>query len=149
MAAQAGQFLPVLAAVRRFEYRGIFDSGVNRVGIRERRLKMPHALKLPRMLRAIVELVCGERCCSGVVDELVALALRHTAGASGWLTRRRAGLMPRFAAIIGALDHLPEPAARLRSVDAIRISGRSFQVIELPAREMGSADVPLIALAIC
>ena len=61
VAAKAGEFVPVLAAVGRFEERRIFDSGIDRVGIGERRLEMPDALELPRMLRAVVPLVGGER----------------------------------------------------------------------------------------
>src|SRR6185503_5959427 len=51
-AAQAGQFLPGLAAVHRFEDRRVLRSGVNGVWLGERRLQMPDALEFPRMLRA-------------------------------------------------------------------------------------------------
>ena len=53
---------------------------------------MPDALELPRMLCAVVPLVSAGH---SVVIELVA----------NWL--------PILAAIIGTLDHLTEPAARL------------------------------------
>src|SRR5215469_16789302 len=110
---------------------------------------MPHALEFPRMLRAIVELMRGERLAcfrGGVVDEFVALTLRHAARA-GRFSRRRARLMPRFAAVVRALDDLAEPPAGLRGIDAIRIGGRSFERIERPSRKVRTADVPLIALA--
>src|SRR5207244_11121048 len=61
VAAQAWEFLPVLAAVGRAEDGGSFPAGVRRVGIGERRLQMPHALELPRMLRAVIPLMRGER----------------------------------------------------------------------------------------
>src|SRR5579871_1929019 len=112
---------------------------------------MPDALELPRMLRAIVELMRGERLAGfrrSVVDELVALAFRHAAG-SGRFARRRPRLMPRFAPVIRALDDLPEPSAGLRGIDAVRINGRSFEVVEFPAREVRSAHVPFITLAVC
>ena len=56
--------------------------------------------------------------------------------------------MPGFAAVVGALNDLAEPAAGLRGVDAVRIGGRSLQVINLPAGKVRSADVPLFALAV-
>src|SRR5262249_52706372 len=65
-----------------------------------------------------------------VVDELVADGL------------------PRPAAVARALDLLAEPATALRRVDAIRISGRALQVVNLPAREERAADLPLPALAV-
>ena len=61
VAAQAGEFLPVLAAVGGAKQSGVFDSGVDGVGIGERRLEMPDALELPGMLRAVIELMCGQR----------------------------------------------------------------------------------------
>ena len=69
VAAQAGQLLPGLAAVGRAEERRVFDAGVDRVGIGQRRLEMPDPLELPRMRRAVVPLV---RAGNAVVDELVA-----------------------------------------------------------------------------
>ena len=66
-----------LAAVGRAEQGGVFDAGVDRVRIGQRRFEMPDALELPGMLRAVVPLVRGERLAGlgrSVVDELVALA---------------------------------------------------------------------------
>ncbi len=60
----------------------------------------------------------------------------------------RAGLVPGFAAVVGALDDLAEPAAGLRGVDAVRVDGRAFEVVHLPAGEMRAADVPFLALAV-
>ena len=80
VAAQAGEFLPGLAAVGGAEDGGVFDAGVDGVGIGQRRLEMPDALELPRMLRAVVPLVRRERRGGRVVDELVALALGHAVG---------------------------------------------------------------------
>ena len=82
---------------------------------------MPHPLELPGMLRAVVPLMRGERLAGfgrRVVDELVARGLRRTWG--GRLSGRRSGLVPGLAAIVGALDQLPEPAARLRRIQPIR-----------------------------
>ncbi len=59
--AQAGQLVPGLAAVGRAEQRGVLDAGVDDVRIGQRRLQMPDALELPRMLRAVVPLVRRER----------------------------------------------------------------------------------------
>ena len=91
VAAQAGELLPGLPAVGGAEQRGVFDSGVDRVRIGERRLEMPDALELPGMRRAVVPLVRGEGfagCGRGVVDELVALALGQAVRVSASLRRR-------------------------------------------------------------
>src|SRR6266550_6737643 len=109
---------------------------------------MPDALELPGVLRAVVPLMCGERLSSvgrDVIDELVALALRHFAGLGG---DSATGRFPRLAAIAGALDHLPEPATRLRRVQATGIGGGSFEVIDLPAREVRSAHGPALTFAV-
>ena len=127
MAAQSGKLLPGLPAVGRAEQGGVFDAGVDRVRIGQRRLEMPDALELPGVRRAVVPLV---RAGDAVVHELVAHRL------------------PRLAAVVGALDHLPEPAAGLRRIQPIRVGGRSLEVVDLPAREVGAADVPPFALAV-
>src|SRR5262245_22281233 len=103
------------------------------------------------MLRAVVPLVRGERlsgCVRGVIGELIALALRHAIGSGGRFTGRRSRLMPGFAAIVRALDDLSEPAAGLRRIDSVWVSGRPFQVINLPAGKVRAAHVPLFTLAI-
>ena len=97
--AQARQLVPVLAAVGRAEQRGVFDAGVDRVGIGQRRLEMPDALELPRVLRAVVPLV---RAGHAVVDELVAAPAprscrrRWSAGSSARTSRSTARRRCRF-----------------------------------------------------
>src|SRR5579883_2903256 len=102
---------------------------------------MPDALEFPGMLRAIIPLV---RPRIALINELVALALGHAAGADEFL-RVAAGRIPRFAAVIGALDDLAEPAAALRGVDSIRVQRRAFEMIHFPTGEMRSADFPIFA----
>src|SRR5437764_12660759 len=111
---------------------------------------MPDALELAWVLRAIVKLVCGERLAGfwrGVIDEFIAFAFRHSSWSLGF-ARRRAGLVPGLAAVIGALDDLAEPSAGLRSIDAVGINGRSLEVIEFPSRKMRPADFPIFPLAV-
>src|SRR5206468_8653010 len=106
-------FMPRLAAIRRAKQGGIFYTGIKSIRIVQRRLDVPHPLELPRMLRPVVPLVRRDRLTGlrrRVIAELIALALWHAARASRRLARRRPGLKPRFAAIIGTLNHLPEPA---------------------------------------
>src|SRR5207244_5352313 len=67
--AQAGQFLPRLAAVGRAEQGGVLRAGVDRVRVGQRRLEVPDALELPGVRRAVVPQVRAGR---AVVDELVA-----------------------------------------------------------------------------
>src|SRR6266436_8164392 len=105
-------------------------------------VRKAHAFELAGMLRAVIPLMRGERfagCVRGVVDKLVARGLRGTGGRR--LSGRRSGLMPGFAAVIGALNDLPKPATGLRCIQAIRIGGRSLEMVKFPAREMRTADV--------
>ena len=126
-AAQAGEFSPVGTAVGGAEEGGVFDAGVDGIGIGERGLEVPDALELPGVRRAVVPLVgAGD----AVVGELVADRL------------------PGFAAVVGALDDLAEPAAGLRGVDAVGIYGRAFEVVHLPAGEVRAADLPVFTLAV-
>src|SRR5256884_7301973 len=93
---------------------------------------MPDALELPGMLRAVVELVRGERLAGirrRVVDEFVALASRHAVRRLGHPAARR---LPRLAAVAGALDDLAEPPAGLRRVQAVRIGGGAPPLVEFP-----------------
>ena len=103
------------------------DPGVDGVRVGQRRFEVPDPLELPGVLRAVVPLV---RARDAVVGELVADRL------------------PRLAAVVGALDHLPEPAARLRRIEPVRVDGRALDVVDLPAREVGAADLPPFAPAV-
>ena len=100
MAAQAGQFLPVLPAVGRAEQPRVLHPGVDRIGVVRRRFQMPDPGEFPRMRRAVVPLV---RPRGAVVAELVA------------------DRCPAAAAVVGTLDDLAEPAAALRGVQPVWI----------------------------
>src|SRR4051794_2779414 len=106
---------------------------------------MPHALKFPRMRRAVIPHV---RAGIADVDELVALSLGHAAGRGRRLAGLGAGLFPGFAAVVGTLNNLPKPTARLRGVDAIGIGGRALHVINLPAGKVRAGDVPSLPLCV-
>src|SRR5215469_18194199 len=101
--------MPTGCTVGGFEDSCIFYARVNRIRIGERRLQMPHALELPRMRLAIVELVCGHglaRRVRSVIHELVAGRLLEGVRPRLDVAPRR---FPRLAAVVGPLDHLPEP----------------------------------------
>lgn len=127
MRAQTVEFLPRCSAVGRTEKRSVFDARVDGVGIGIRRFKVPNAFEFPRMGRTVVPLV---RSWNAVVDELVI----HR--------------FPRFAAVVGSLDHLAEPTARLRRVEPIGVGGRAFKVVNLPAAEMRAFDRPSFAVGV-
>src|SRR5438093_19392 len=127
VAAQSGEFLPRLSAVGRAEQGGVFHTGVNGVRIGQRWFEMPDSLELPGMRRAVVPQV---RAGDAVVHELV----------THWL--------PRLATVARALDHLPEPGRGLRRIEPIRVSGRSLEVVDLPARKVGATDVPPLTLCV-
>ncbi len=122
-----GSSLQLWPPSRRAEERGVLDSGVDRVGIVERRLEVPHARELPGMRRAVVPLV-------GAGDARVLELVAHR--------------LPGLAAVVRALDQLPEPARALRRVHAIGIGRRSLEMEHLPAAEVGTAHVPVLALAV-
>src|SRR5262249_1695828 len=99
----------------------------------------------------VVPLVCREWLAvfrGSIIDELVALALGKAFRSRGRLPGRCPRLVPRFAAVIRALDDLPEPAAGLRRIEPVRINRRSLQMVDLPASKVGPADIPLLALAV-
>ena len=123
--AQPGQFLPGLAAVRGTEQGGVFHTGIDGVRVGQRRLEMPDALEFPGVLRAVVPLV---RAGYAFVGELVA----HR--------------FPVLPAVVRALDHLAEPAAGLGGIQPVRVDGRALEVIDLPAPQMGPADLPRLRL---
>src|SRR5688572_17379426 len=109
---------------------------------------MPDALEFPRVLRAVVPLMRGQRrpaLRGGVVNEPVALPARRIGGIGHLLAARRA---PRCAAVVGTLNDLPEPAARLRGVDALRVGRGALEVIDLPAAEVRAFHFPVPALAV-
>ncbi len=148
VAAQPGQLPPALAAVGRAEQGGVLDAGIHRVGIVERGLEVPDALEDPGLLGAVVELVSRERFAGlrrVVVDELVAFSGRHAARRDRGSAARR---LPRLPSVVGALDHLSEPAARLRGVNPVGVGGRSLDVVDLPTGEVRTGDLPLPPLPI-
>src|SRR6266496_4122349 len=118
MLAQSGEFAPGLASIRGAEQSGVLNSRIDGIGIGQRGFQMPDSFELPRMRRAIVPLM---RARYAVIFKLV--------------THR----FPGLASVVRTLDHLSGPAARLGGIQSIRISGRSFDVVELPAREVRTA----------
>ena len=146
--AQAGEFVPADAAIGGAEEGGIFNAGVDGVGVGERGLEVPDALELPRMLRAVVPLMGGEGLAGffrGVVREAIAL---HGRPLRRGVFGLDPGLIPGLAAIVGGLEDLAEPAAGLRDVDAVGIYGRAFHVVDLPAREVRAGDFPVVTFAV-
>ena len=117
--AQAGKFVPRLATIRGFENRRVFGTGVYRIRIGQRRFNVPDAFEFPRMLRAVIPHVGAD---GSFVNEFITFAFGKTFRAFQ-IFRIAAGRGPGFAAVIGALDDLPEPTAALRSVNAIGIHG--------------------------
>src|SRR5665213_833467 len=84
---------------------------------------MPHTRELVRMVRVVVPLVGSGR---PFVVEFVSHCL------------------PRLTAVVRALNHLPKPAARLGRVKAVRVCGRTVDVVHLPPRKVRSSDLPAL-----
>jgi len=121
--ARSCQLLPRRPSGR----RGVLDTGPHHVRSVPRRLQVPDPLELPRVLVPSYHLVvvAGHT----LVGELVAHRL------------------PGRAAVVGALDDLAEPAARLRGVDPVRVHGRSLDVVDLQPPKK-AAHVPARAPAV-
>src|SRR5207247_4008184 len=127
VAAQPGEFLPRLTAVRSPEQSSVFHTSVDCVRIGQRWFEMPDSLELPRVRRAIVPLMRAD---FALIRELVTYRL------------------PCLAAVVGALHHLPRPAARLRRIQPVQFDGRALQMVDLPAAKVGAAHIPFLALAV-
>src|SRR3954451_20721707 len=99
--------MPARARILGLEERSVLDARIDGVGIRVRRLEVPHPLELPRTLRAVVPLVRRQRLAGlgrGIVSELVALPFRR---AVGRLLDPASGRLPGLSAVVRALDDLP------------------------------------------
>src|SRR5262249_41381868 len=112
---------------------------------------MPDPLELPRVRCTVVPLVRGKGLAGfrrRIVNKLVALALGQPFRGSGRLAGGGSGVVPGLATVTRSLPDLAKPAARLRRVQPIRISGRSLEMIDFPACKVGTADVPPFALCV-
>ena len=83
---------------------------------------MPDAFEFPRMLCAIVPLMGAWH---AVVNEIVAFAFRHSLRSSS--VRPTPRRVPSFAAVVGSLNDLSKPTARLRRINPVRITGDPFR----------------------
>src|SRR6266404_2701868 len=127
MAAESGKLEPRLSPVGRAEYCGVFHPGVYGIRRSRRWFKMQESLELPRVRRAVVTLVSAG---NAVVNKFVTYRL------------------PSLAPVIRALDLLPKPAAGLRRIYPVRISGRALQMVDLPAPKKRPINVPPLPLPI-
>src|SRR5437764_128196 len=55
---------------------------------------------------------------------------------------------PRVASIVGALQDLAKPSARLRGVEPLGVGRRPFYVVDLPARKVRALDLPGLPAAV-
>src|SRR5512142_354488 len=88
---------------------------------------MPDALKLPGVRCTVIPLMRAD---DSLIGELIANRL------------------PRLASIVRALDHLAKPAGGGRGIQPVRVSRRTFEVVDLPDRNEGAVDVASLALAV-
>src|SRR5713101_4217103 len=77
----------------------------------------------------------------------------HPAGTGRPLGRslvlaQRGQLLPVLAAVVGALNDLPEPTRVLCGIDPVRVNRRALDVVDIPASKVRAADVPLLALRV-
>src|SRR5690606_15027315 len=103
---------------------GVLDTGIDCLRVGQRRLQVPHPLELPGMRGAVVPLVRSRH---AVILELVAYRF------------------PAPAAVARMLDELAEPTTRLRGPDAVGVDRGALEVVDLPPREMGPLDLPVLA----
>ena len=128
VAAQPGQLLPGLAAVGRTEQRGVLDAGVDRVRDRSATARGARPARTPTG----AGVPSYHRC--------VPVGPSYT------------NLLPTASQVLPpSLERwitCPNQLARLRGVQPIRIGRRSLEVVDLPAPEVGPADVPLLPRAV-
>src|ERR1051325_3789506 len=112
---------------------------------------MPNSFEFPWLQSAVIKLVRRERLTRflrRVVNKLVALAHRHAFGRGHLCVGGCSGLEPGLTAIVRALNDLSKPAAGLRRINAVRIHLRTLHVVNLPASEMRTTDVPFFTFSI-
>src|SRR5215813_851520 len=112
---------------------------------------MPDAFEFPGMLGSVVPLMCRKRFPGfrrRVVNELVAFTFRESIRSRHGFSRRCSGLVPGLTAIVRSLDELAEPSAGLRHIDTVWIERGSLHVVDLPAGEVRTANIPPITLAV-
>jgi hypothetical protein len=56
--------------------------------------------------------------------------------------------LPGGTSVVGTLDDLTEPSAGLGGVDAVGVQRGPLDVVDLPAREVRTADLPVLAVAV-
>jgi hypothetical protein len=100
MFPKRGELLPGPAGIGRPKERRVFHAGVDRIGIGERGLQVPHPGELPWVLGAVVPLMGAG---VSIVAELVP------------------GGLPALPSVARSLNHLAEPAAGLRGVETVGI----------------------------
>src|SRR5882762_3054040 len=127
MASESGKLQPRLSPIGCAEYCGVFHPGVYGIRISQRWFKMPDSFELPRVRRAVVPLMSAG---NAVVNKFVTYRL------------------PSLAPVIRALDLLPKPAAGLRCIQPVRISGRALQMVDLPAPKKRPINVPPLSFPI-
>src|SRR6266536_135372 len=111
---------------------------------------MPDTFELPGVLCSVVPLMRRKWFTTlgrSVVSEFVAFAFGRAIRAFQFL-RAAARRVPGFAAVVGALNDLPKPTARLRRVNATRVNWRAFHMINFPTRKMRAANLPSFARTI-
>src|SRR6202022_1241608 len=118
---------PGLATVGGTEESRVFGARIDGVRVGQGWLEVPDSLELEGTRRPVIPLMCAG---FAVVGEL---ALHR---------------LPCLAAVVGALDHLPEPARILRGVQPVRIGWGPLDVVDLPAGEVRAADIPLLAFRV-
>lgn len=105
---------------------------------------MPDALELPRMLGVVVPFVSAD---VTAVLEQIAVPRGHRFGIA-WLRYFGSWRGPSFPAIVGSLDYLTEPVARLGGIDAIWIDWRSLEVKHFPSPKQWAFDLPVHSLSV-
>ena len=125
--AQPRNLVPRRPGVVGAEERGVFDTGVDDIGIGQRRFEMPHPRELPRVWGPVVPLV---RAGHPRVAEVVT------------------GRLPCRSAVVRPLDELAEPRRGLGRVEPVRIRRRTLEVVHLPPAEGGAGNLPLRPLGI-
>src|ERR1700730_15731522 len=124
---QGRKLVPALATVGGTEESRVFGARIDGVRIGQGWLEVPDSLEFEGTRRSVIPLM---RAGLAIIGEL---ALHR---------------LPCLAAVVGALDHLPEPARILRGVQPVRVGRRPFDVVDLTSSEVRAGYVPLFAFRV-
>jgi hypothetical protein len=118
-----GKLMPALTAIIGAEEGRVFNASIKHIWIRQRRFQVPDSCEFPGVLGAIVVLVSAR---VALVEKFVADCL------------------PGPTTVFRTLNDLSEPTGGLRNVQSICVDRGASHVVDLPATEVWTINLPIL-----